>query len=796
MFVNLKAALLLALPLAFASHPQASRLPTGSHSITVVQSYHNLAGTPIRVYITIVGPDVRRGGVGTSWWSWGNVSTDTYIFAFNKPSNRWLAIKFSNGPKGLEAELYEESGGTRALSLTYTREGVKIQGPPYLIVRAPVGYWSRNGIVNYNLRVSQYKKTQRTRSGLQSGKPVVELVGGQRGVPTWQVGLDAPAVPKGWPSGQGLGQQIFGASLRMKDAPPFKSMKPMLPGFPYFSIGSLAGNHTANGNWFVKNPSPLFFNLRGFSLDLFPFVGFETAGLYTINSDALPPHTDFESPFAFYAFQGGREADLVIRDEQFPPGDRRGESPIDIQRSVVRVSWKTSNPKFWQYSLQLLGFHGFHKEISIGPTKLYAVRPSKLPTWALGQAWPYVTFVQLGSGYPGSEGNYFYGGQGSPPPWTYAGGLTTAVPRYLTHPLLERGTVLTAAAWESLPTGFRGEYSVAYFRKPELYVSPIDGLVHLAYAQGGIWNLGGGDVLVLSNRTGGKTLDEWTLDRVKTLKKGNWVGTPLSQLDYLDGVLIFRAKTGFRIHELRSPPKVQNVSPPKNAAAWQAFVRGTARYSVGAPPTSLATWGNKFPGPVLAGSGSVVKVTSTRTVLHIWVTPGRKVSGTLPGIDLKPGRLLEELTYHSGLKTWTMTPATLPQINVSWQSAKFISANVTTRVSVRLTNSGTMPWSGIVALTGFLGNLSQPAALAGDGSTTIVFNVSPPRPGHGNIALRLPGMRVRRRVVFVAPDSRSLTLIWPGSLVGDAVPAFMEGITILGLAIMWLTEWARREYER
>ncbi len=678
-------------------------IPSSSVKATSVPHSVSLRIHGIPVWIRAYAADGQALPLiqGNNWWKRYGVANVTYSFTFGHPGNVWLAIRFCQLKTHDTATFYASGVNEPPLVLSHRHNHLTIGGAqPMVTLSTNHGGWILNGKTNYNLIEHVWPKHDRAIPKKDLSVPVKVRVGGV-GVPAWQV---SRALGKRYQSKtvHNFGYNVFGATLRMANAPPFITSPATIPLFPYFSLGFLPGDGIANGNWFAINPPPLFFNVLGFVLEQFPFVGFEYAGIYGINSYSPPPHVDFESPFAFYGFQSGRLADMLIREEDFPPGDTGGLPPINIQRSLFRVSWKTNNAQLWEYSLQLAGFYPDKKLMKIGPASFYGIAANRLPS-VLSKTWPFVTFVQLGTGYPGSEGNYFYGGAGSPALWNWVGGLSTTPTPYLAHPYLMPHVTLSDNSHRGLPPGFRGEYSDNYFRRPQLYSSSIDHLVHLLYAQGGVWNLGHRLILRTKSMDGSPYQNVWMLQRVTgRLKSYRWKGHTLDTLYDVSPFLISNSTQGVTLKRPPASAMIERpITPPQGKSEWKAFSHASAPFQKGRAPTRLASWVNDFPGPeVQLAHSQLLKIDLKARSISLWLNVKDPVNAApilgKAATHLSPG--IYQFLYRKSNNAWTILPATLPHLKVLSLSLGSPRAYTPGTSKTTIANLGSIPWSGTLAI--------------------------------------------------------------------------------------------------
>jgi hypothetical protein len=606
------------------------------------------------------------------WWRWGNVTTDAYLFAFNRPADVRLILDFQQQDGTPEARIYLNRLGREPLD--YALEGDQLLvrtngGFPYLRIRPDGSGWTIQGRANYRLNLwldglfPAFGDREATTDGVVD--VVMQVGGAQPGVPDWQTIRLAHDPHPGW------GYSRFSALRRMRDAPPFKVAAPLMPTFPYFDMGlgvadpnsPYVGIGGGDIDWFQKNPNPLYFNLRFFEFQVFAFPGFQHGGMYYYNSLASPPEVDFESPFAFYSFDTTtRYPQLVVRGSYFRAKDAYVPTS-SADRSSFRYSWKVGGKDaFWKYSLDVTGSYSYTQEIKIGDDSFAGVSPEDLPGWVTSKPWPLVTFVEAVNGYPSSEGIYFYTAQATEN-WPWLDGSSGQPPGFLAEPYLQRGVRLGAYSGLSLPEGFRGEYNTAYFRQPTMYMSPIDNRMHLLHAQGGVWNLGAGQVLRTHNLVGGAYIDGWTRERVSL--EADQTGLPEAApgvveeaLYALDGYLIYSGPHGAELRQVEYSPARFESAPPADKQSWQTFRDQVGPYSgQERDPSNLRAWLDAFQGQSLIVSKGQIwgaRATDRGFRFVVDLQPGFRLQG--PNTQaFKPG--LYVATYDG---RWTIVPLTPP----------------------------------------------------------------------------------------------------------------------------------------
>lgn len=713
-----------------------------------------------KAWVTVIRRGSSQPPFGEkSWWAWGNATTDEYLFSFGAPNRVRLALAFSRlGGGRLSARFYTNHLGIKLLKYRLRGNHLKVlseHGHAYMIVETRHNGWIYKGKANYDVTVwiDGLSGLGIPKTAANGKMNAVDRVGQTvPGVPQWETSqlLDDPH--KNW------GYYRFGAQQRLPTAPPFKVTPSVMPEFPFFQIG----NETKT-DWYQVNPQPFFWDIPASQLLLNSFVGFENAGNYRINSKTSPPWVDFESPFGFYNFlPHSRTSQLVVRSESFPANDIfDGLAASHEARTSFRYSWAGSNPSLWDYSLQLAGTMPLNHMVTIGGVSFRSVGPLNLPSWVVGQSWPMVAFVQAMHGYAGSEGIYEYTPQ-IPQAWPWLLGTAAQPPDFWQHPYLSNlsGAALSNRGrhpGETLAVGFRGEYNAADFRKPALYISPVDGLVHLAWAQSGVWNLGHGWYLRTESLDKGPFFDAWTLHHLNkvgpnTRAEGGKIASALYDFGHY---VIYQGRSGVVVRRTGVDPRPVVLTPPTDAFNWRAFVRATASATTGNSPWTMAAWLRAFPGRTLHLGASISDVSFTGHRYRMLLSLKQSFSGkhVLRGLaGLKAGDYW--LTYAPSAGRWTASVAKPGPLQTRAQFSTGIVGQPDP-VLLRMTNEGNMPRN-VVADVLVGGRLKGTTRIQVSGLHTMRLTLPwiPITAGLTSMAVKVNGVVVGRGTIDVRAPSR------------------------------------------
>ncbi|NJN65397.1 MAG: hypothetical protein HC884_01130 [Chloroflexaceae bacterium] len=675
------------------------------------------------VWITIIprgrplATDLTPLDLRERWWEIGNTTTDVYLFAPGTPENVRLILEFVPlvGDQ-TEARIYVSAGetglfGTRTVEYSFAGHRFRVlsnRGFPYIRVYPKDGWWvNQQGQTNYNLRVlidgalppGGYPYEKQLVDGTVDWEVRVGSI--EPGSPSWQTTLIQydPSPTRAYAR--------FGASTRMPESsPPFRVSDPFMPSFPYLdlSLGSLEIQKKSSErlykrlrelgagiNLWEKNPSPFYYDMAWQQLQLKGFVGIQTAGSYYYNSYLLPPIISFESPYAFYNFAPDvrtnpdrRQVHLLVRAEYAPLEDSFAHQ-THKDRSNLRYAWKTEEEDLWRYNIKMAGSYRYTEEIQIGNISLIGVPPSTYPQWVISKRWPVITFIESVNGTSGSEGIYYYDAQ-TPQSLPWLDGYQDEVPLYFEVPDLEPGTGLstTSRSNVSLVVDYRGEYSASYFRKPELYFSPLDQRLHLLHADGGLWYVAGGEklgdhrILRMHNLRKDAYIDGWTLEYVPAQSPPEgvdieewspraWPGEIEQALYAFDNYLLYSGAEGTELRQVSDyEPARFTITPPTDAATWNEF-RQRLRPFRGreSDPTALREWMDQFDGTTLISSTaplSTVQATKTGFHFELALPPGFRSYGACQQPGVEPGTYLVFVDDAGGCR---FEPAAIPSPQVS-----------------------------------------------------------------------------------------------------------------------------------
>lgn len=567
-----------------------------------------------QLLVTVISKAIMMQGSAEPWWNWGNTTDSTYLFALDRAENVRFALVFTALKAGRRATLIYARKAQVPLPVrqsgTITALG-DVSQYPHLVINTSARDWVVDGKVSYQLKlVGDGVAGQESITSTPDGTAdyVREITPDKNGLP---VRDESKVTQNPFPN---RGYSRYSLTQRVVPGTDFQPWAPLMPTFPYLGAGQ------RRPDWFTSNPNPFYFNVSSGELQFFPFTGFQTGGMYGINSISVEKK-NFENAFAFYPLRAvSAYADLVIRSKSFPAGDQFGPMPSALARTTFRYSWKTEDQELWTYSL---GFAG--QNMIVGDTsdqasvdRMYETLPDLVST----ATWPAISFVQAMKGYTGSEGIYHYSAQDDLLWRSFQPNPPKSV--ILASPLFQLDSHLGPQAEHSLPLNFRGEYLFGTPRRVSLYQSDFDGLVHLKGAQEGFWFIKSTQYLYFSdlNRDG-------IMDSVQDCQTSDVVEVPepsttsvsrasvprvcSSQLVRLGHSAVFIDGDKISVKAGLPPAVYSAVLVPTTADSWATSVAQTMR-SKPVASTVVGLW-NSLPGTdkVLTRRSSMTLALDTKT---------------------------------------------------------------------------------------------------------------------------------------------------------------------------------------
>jgi hypothetical protein len=571
---------------------------------------------------------------------------------------------------------------------------------PTIAIKALGGWWTRDGMVNYNLDI-------------QVNGPIYAMWGG---------GYDVKTGPSSWTALIKPGEPAVNIKVRdpNQEGIPKSDLRSLLPAFPghgYYrtNYAERKCSSPLNIDRGVAPPWPYVAQVGEFEQPVGKLqppivVDWEKGrityfselvtvrnqncsySLYSLNS--LTPGTvnqpNFETPFAFYDLsgQGNGRPNLILRTERYPAGDPWFTNTHDFQ--TIRYSWReTVGDWRWDYKIEVLGSHPYTFQTSIAGGDIVIDAPDyeSFPRWVIERNWPVVTFIDTeDTNYRSSEGIYDW------------------FPREIGEGyVFGQDERVDPKAFSAITAHLRGEYRYTQNIRPGLYFSSLDNRLHLIGAEGGVWSLGEERVLRMHNVDGGSYINGWTREHIagevapsderiqtdtNTVLNVNVPGTVEESLHALDGYLIYSGPMGAELRQAQYQYSSFEVFPPTDKASWQSFRDQLAPYAAQKrDPSDLKSWLNSFPGKTLAIAGgqiSDVRATSDGFRFVVDLQPGfqAQASDLLDLRRLQPGRYV--VTYNGHFSAEPLTP---PIFSASIPSTTLTQLELGT-VQVALRNNG------------------------------------------------------------------------------------------------------------
>ncbi len=474
--------------------------------------------------------------------------------------------------------------------------------------------------------------------------------------------------------------------------------------------------------------------------------------LYSISPLVRGQHNtpNFESPFAFYTLSETQTGlpDLVLRTERYPAGDpisaqmdgrlQQGRrAPRELQ--VIRYSWREDGgDASWDSKVEVYGYHTYTgtTRLADGQTTVDAPEYAAFPSWVARRSWPAVTFVDTETErYVSTEGIY---------DWS---------PRDIGLAYLFGWSIVPQRdLYATIKPGLRGEYRFTRDLPVQLYLSGIDGRLHLRDAEHGVWQLDDQQQIRLSRIGDTPYLNSW--QRVAA------DGTTHELLAAVDGHLLTSGPTGLLIRRARYDLAQRELPLPQDAASLAELraIRAAQQHDLRAPD-NLRAWVDRFTGPSVVIDGARIRhVEQQRGVL-------RAVIDILPQSVVRrsdlfkiPGAGQYVIQYDGA---WSIVPLgdTATQVSVTTEPLIALQAS---RVLVTITRGGVgSDRASVELLAGrpaaeLVSIARRETALPADEPVDLVLGWAPPDAGPWRLVARVS-----------TPEDNSTTA---GEVTGTAQP--------------------------
>ncbi len=673
-------------------------------SAAMIPAQAAAASVPIRVqFISISGASLAA-------LTSGHTGSGELLYFYKHQPRPSIAVILSKsaatGPA--TAQVYEAPAGLHTIPLKpyHGYEALPIKLAPALTMTSVQGWWVRHGLPNYNLNVSVYGPIYSmwgadpgfhlsylkrvTRTELLTS---IQVRTGKSGIPLWDYRQLIPSFAGTLYLRTHYDYLTLNYAQRESRPLAWKFLPSVSPSWPYVAL---------SGTFLQQKPDqlnpPIVVNWSAGTISRFSEIvsvreqanGYDFYSLQPISPNPIVRNQpDFESPWGFYnlASTPQRYPNLIIRTQHFSIRDPSaiGNDPkllasrplLNYPQEDVRYSWAVhpGNVAF-DYKVDVYGFNFYTtiEKLAGGTVKVFAPAYHAYPSWVIGQRWPVTTFVESQTRhYLTSEGIYQWPAQDVG--MAYLMGWSS-------HPNLK--------PFHTILQGMRGEYRLAIDKRPMLYASPIDGRLHLLYAQGGLWNLGGQEALHESNLNHGPYINDWTLTR----KVGGKTAT-VSQLAALGQYLAVSDHHHVIIKDAVYNPSLFTILPPTSKTTWSQFVKQTAPYREGKDPYDLASWLTGIKGAEVQGPGTIQSIIETSHVFAITVSQTHATfwKSLLPPSErhgLTPSSTIV-LSYHSATHLWSLNAALAHPLSARLRVPSRLPVNLPHTLGIAITN--TAPYS-------------------------------------------------------------------------------------------------------
>ena len=611
-----------------------------------------------------------------------DMRNDLWLFDVGNHGTFRLAVQFNDVNNQLSADVYEDENadGTVATGVVSGHPAVTEPGFPVVHVVSLDGYWQRDGRIAPDLNITvdgsllaTFGAEKYTQYMSNDGKPdvVIRVRGPHDGDPRsydWR-NVETP-IP--------ASSAIYRSTLMVREHGQEPAFSPI---FPWYLLGATYGS--VNQYKGVSKPTVPLTGSEGRPYGIvkpygesFPpiqvdwnsgkvrFIGEIVASRassenwFTYSNYAIKPgklnEPDFESPFAFYnlAQDGSDRPDLQVRVERAIPGDRFVDPNWKGRPyQQIRYSWEQRSGQLWSFKLGLLGQKPINQTVTFPDFSLTTLPYDQLPSWVTSNTWDVATFVAVeGESYHSTEGIY---------EWDPAGALRDGY--------YSGANAKPPSSFDSITSGLRGEYALHLDAQPWLYLSPVDGRLHLAGATSGVYQQDKTTRVVYRNLAGGQYIDAWLgYDHDQLVR----------QLYQVPNGLLFAANDTVSLLDATVPQESFRTLPPTSHAEWAAVGE---RLSTIRPikAADLQTMYSQFTGKqatITNATLSDLRFTESGYRFILDLRPGFDLGGlTMNGISA-PGSY--EVSYDSSTHQYSAQPAKAAHVIVT-------AANVPARAHVR-----------------------------------------------------------------------------------------------------------------
>lgn len=533
------------------------------------------------------------------WEKCCNFINDVWVFDAYGDNKTELIIDFNKKRHKIIAELYDDVNKDGSVSYFYNSSDFLINESsfPTLTVIAEDGYWSRDGKINFNLEMLgdgavdigqvYYPAIFKPNDGVADFK--ITIYDDDRdGDPDYELR-------------ENLGAS--GHSMLMVDFDDNETEWKNHIFWPYLGNGPgwwERGHNSASPPILID-----WKKARISTVQLTVSDRYDDGNCFILTQDKIyrnkSNELSFENPFCFY--------DIANDDDGYQEAVLRVVNSPDKRDAVdIRYSWDQNNDGKYDFSVRAAGKPKYKlgdKYVSIVDFKDFSVVTipfEKGPYWAFERKWDSVVFTDTNGLYWLGEG--VYGNMFKREVNYTLGNIVVTTTRYV-----------AGQNYHRVESFQRKSQSVA------LYMSPIDGKLHLKNAMAGTFTLKAkktgnwyGSIFSREDIRAGKFtvyenidyenldgdgyIDRWTYYVNDTFVRG---------LVYLKDVLIYYDRSKVKLLKKAIDPYVFETTPPKNYEEWRNLQENLNKYRKEFDPRDLEGMFNQFQGEPITIEGGFIR---------------------------------------------------------------------------------------------------------------------------------------------------------------------------------------------